>query len=247
MIICAKHISRPAFRRRAHGRGISQAHGPKDYGTQSSQLFHQLGRDAEFHGSCSLERVSQLSTRAIRRLEDERRAADYRDGKNSRLTGLGHDVEAEFRRMVVAMKERTQSPEHWAMGGTACWMSPSRPPSDQRNLRRSSRAHWRRCHPSKPLHSLQSNEDTEVFSGKYHDASCRVKQDRNASGCASSISGALCRLANHPFGCQRDRARRRPARVSFVDRLKCEFRDRSSINFARRDLLMRPRSDRGDV
>lgn len=43
-------------------------------------------------------------------------AADLSRRKNSRLTGLGHDVEAEFRRMVVAMKSVRNHSEHWAMG-----------------------------------------------------------------------------------------------------------------------------------
>ncbi|MFP8316233.1 LysR family transcriptional regulator [Pseudomonas aeruginosa] len=147
--------------------------------------FINLAETLNFTAAARLSGVSQPSlTRAIRRLEDELGGPlIYRDGKNSRLTGLGHDVEAEFRRMVVAMKSVRNHSEHWAMGGTACWMSPSRPPSDQRNLRHSSRAHWRRCHPSKSSCTRSSRTRTHrrCFQENTTRASCRVKQDRNAS------------------------------------------------------------------
>ena len=91
--------------------------------------FINLAETLNFTAAARLSGVSQPSlTRAIRRLEDELGGPlIYRDGKNSRLTGLGHDVEAEFRRMVVAMKSVRNHSEHWAMGGTACWMSPCAP------------------------------------------------------------------------------------------------------------------------
>ena len=81
--------------------------------------FINLAETLNFTAAARLSGVSQPSlTRAIRRLEDELGGPlIYRDGKNSRLTGLGHDVEAEFRRMVVAMKSVRNHSEHWAMGG----------------------------------------------------------------------------------------------------------------------------------
>lgn len=102
------------------------------------------------------------------------------------------------------------------------------------------------------LHSLQSNEDTsEVLSGKYH--ACIMPREtrperkldvhplfreRFVLGCS----------ANHPLAANEIVRGEDLLEFPFVDRLKCEFRDRILDHFARRDLLMRPRfrSDRED-
>lgn len=86
--------------------------------------FINLAETLNFTAAARLSGVSQPSlTRAIRRLEEELGGQlIHRDGKNSRLTGLGQDVEAEFRRMVVAMNSVRDHSENWAMGSTACWM-----------------------------------------------------------------------------------------------------------------------------
>lgn len=62
--------------------------------------FINLAETLNFTAAARLSGVSQPSlTRAIRRLEEELGGPlIYRDGKDSRLTGLGQDVEAEFRR-----------------------------------------------------------------------------------------------------------------------------------------------------
>jgi DNA-binding transcriptional LysR family regulator len=81
--------------------------------------FINLAETLNFTAAARLSGVSQPSlTRAIRRLEEELGGPlIYRDGKNSRLTGLGQDVAAEFRRVVVAMKSVRNHSENWAMGG----------------------------------------------------------------------------------------------------------------------------------
>jgi DNA-binding transcriptional LysR family regulator len=40
----------------------------------------------------------------------------YRDGKDSRLTALGQDVEMEFRRMQVALRNGRQHSDSWGPG-----------------------------------------------------------------------------------------------------------------------------------
>ena len=80
--------------------------------------FINLAETLNFTAAARLSGVSQPSlTRAIRRLEEELGGPlIYRDGKNSRLTSLGQDVELEFRRMLVAMKSVRHHSENWAMG-----------------------------------------------------------------------------------------------------------------------------------
>jgi LysR family hydrogen peroxide-inducible transcriptional activator len=80
--------------------------------------FINLAETLNFTAAARLSGVSQPSlTRAIRRLEEELGGQlIYRDGKNSRLTGLGQDVEVEFRRMGVAMRSVRDHTENWATG-----------------------------------------------------------------------------------------------------------------------------------
>src|SRR3546814_11340961 len=68
--------------------------------------FINLAETLNFTAAARLSGVSQPSlTRAIRRLEEELGGPlIYRDGKNSRLTALGQDVEMEFKRMPVALR-----------------------------------------------------------------------------------------------------------------------------------------------
>ena len=200
-----------------------------------------------FTAAARLSGVSQPSlTRAIRRLEDELGGPlIYRDGKNSRLTGLGHDVEAEFRRMVVAMKSvRNHS-------GTGRWGAP-RAGCRRRAHRRTKEftAFFESALAEMPsieikLHSLQSNEGHigGAFR-KYH--ACIMPREtrperkldvhplfreRFVLGCS----------ANHPLAPTRSCAAKTCS--SFLSSIawKCEFRDRILDHFARRDLLTRPR------
>ena len=217
--------------------------------------FINLAETLNFTAAARLSGVSQPSlTRAIRRLEDELGGPlIYRDGKNSRLTGLGHDVEAEFRRMVVAMKSVRNHSEHWAMGGHRVLdvaVAPTVGPKEFTAFFESALAEMPSIEIK--LHSLQSNEDTsEVLSGKYH--ACIMPREtrperkldvhplfreRFVLGCS----------ANHPLAANEIVRGEDLLEFPFVDRLKCEFRDRILDHFARRDLLMRPRfrSDRED-
>jgi hypothetical protein len=118
----------------------------------------------------------------------------YRDGKNSRLTGLGHDVEAEFRRMVVAMKSVaiTRSTGRWGHRVLDVAVAPTVGPKELTAFFESALAEMPSIEIK--LHSLQSNEDTsEVLSENTTRASCRVKQDRNASWmCILYFGSASC-------------------------------------------------------
>ncbi len=222
--------------------------------TQVSYFIH-LAETLNFTAAARMSGVSQPSlTRAIRRLEEELGGPlIHRDGKNSRLTGLGQDVEAEFRRMMAAIKSVRDHSENWAMGkhrvrdvAVAHSIGPERFAAFFESILLEAPAIEIR------LHSLQSGEDTsEILSGKYH--ACILPRETRPDR----------KVDMHPLfrerfvlGC----AERHPLATSeivrgedllafpFVDRLSCEFRDRILDHFLRGDMLMRPRfrSDRED-
>src|SRR3546814_20790228 len=80
--------------------------------------FINLAETLNFTAAARLSSVSQPSlTRAIRRLEEELGGPlIYRDGKNSRLTALGPNVEVEFSRMQVALRNVRQHSDNSALG-----------------------------------------------------------------------------------------------------------------------------------
>lgn len=199
--------------------------------------------------------VSQPSlTRAIRRLEQELGGPlIHRDGKNSRLTGLGHDVEAEFRRMMVAIRSVRNHSEHWAKGKRRVLdvaVAPSVGPKEFTAFFESALADA----PSIEirLHSLLATEDTsEVLSGRFH--ACilprEVRPERKLEvhslfrerfvlGCS----------ANHPLAASASVRGEDLAEFPFIDRMSCKFRDEIFDHFAQRGVLMHPRlrSDRED-
>lgn len=217
--------------------------------------FINLADTLNFTAAARLSGVSQPSlTRAIRRLEEELGGPlIYRDGKNSRLTGLGHDVEAEFQRVMAALKSVRNHSENWARGGHRVLnvaVAPSVGPTAFAAFFESALAEM----PSVDikLHSLQSNEDTsEVLSGKYHACIlprekrpqrkldvCRLFRERFVLGCS----------ANHRLAASEIVRGEDLLKFPFVDRLRCEVRDQILDHFAGRDLLMKPRfrSDRED-
>lgn len=217
--------------------------------------FINLAETLNFTAAARLSGVSQPSlTHAIRRLEEELGGPlIYRDGKNSRLTGLGQDVELEFRRMLVAMKSVRHHSENWAMGRHRVLdvaVAPTVGPKAFTTFFDSALEEVPSIEIK--LHSLQSSEDTsEVLSGKYHacilpresrpDRKLDVRplfKERFVLGCS----------VNHPLA-ETDTVRGEDLLAfPFVDRLKCEFRDQILDHFARREVLVRPRfrSDRDD-
>lgn len=113
--------------------------------------FINLAETLNFTAAARLSGVSQPSlTRAIRRLEEELGGPlIYRDGKNSRLTSLGQDVELEFRRMLVAMKSVRHHSENWAMGRHRVLDVAVASSVGPRAFTAFSRALWKRCRPSR--------------------------------------------------------------------------------------------------
>lgn len=217
--------------------------------------FINLAETLNFTAAARLSGVSQPSlTRAIRRLEEELGGPlIHRDGKNSRLTGLGLDVETEFRRMLAAMRSVRNHSENWAMGMHRVLdvaVAPTVGPQEFAAFFESALAEVPSIEIK--LHSLQPNEDTaDILSGKYH--ACIMPREtkperkldvhplfreRFVLGCAAS----------HPLAASEIVRGEDLLAYPFVDRLKCEFREQILDHFARQDLLMQPRfrSDRED-
>jgi DNA-binding transcriptional LysR family regulator len=94
----------------------------------------------------------------------------YRDGKNSRLTALGQDVETEFRRMQVALRNVSQLSDNWALGRHRVLdiaVAPTVSPNAFTSFFLSALEQI----PSVgiKIRALQFSEDTtEVLLGKYH-------------------------------------------------------------------------------
>ena len=217
--------------------------------------FINLAETLNFTAAARMSGVSQPSlTRAIRRLEEELGGPlIHRDGKNSRLTGLGQDVEAEFRRMMAAMKSVRDHSETWAMGRHRVLdvaVAPSVGPEKFAAFFESVLVEA----PSIEirLHALPSDGDTsEILSGRYHacilprearpDRKVEVHplfRERFVLGCS----------ANHPLAAGETVRGEDLLAFPFVDRLSCEFRDQILDHFGRGDVLMRSRfrSDRED-
>lgn len=217
--------------------------------------FINLAETLNFTAAARLSGVSQPSlTRAIRRLEDELGGPlIHRDGKNSRLTGLGHDVEAEFRRMVAALKSVRDHSETWAMGRHRVLNVAVAPTVGPKGFT----AFFEHALIEAPsieirLHSLQANEDTlEVLSGRYHacilprETRPERKLDVRPLFREQFVLGCSAR---HPLTDSEIVRAEDVLRFPFVDRLKCEFRDKILDHFARRGALLQPRfrSDRDD-
>ncbi|WP_292504461.1 hypothetical protein [Methylobacterium sp.] len=89
---------------------------PKDYETKAINYFINFAETLHLTTSTFLSGVSRPSmSRAIRRSKDKLGGPRVDcNGKNSRLTGLGPDVGAEFQRTVIAMKRVLNASENCA-------------------------------------------------------------------------------------------------------------------------------------
>ena len=212
------------------------------------EYFINLAETLNFTAAAQLSGISQPSlTRAIRRLEEELGGPlIYRDGKNSRLTGLGQEIEMDFRQVQLALKSVRQHSENWALG-SQCVLNIAVAPSVSPNAFTSFFLQVLEENPTVriKIHALQSNEYTaEILSGRYHacilpresrtDAKLDVRplfRERLVLGCA----------AEHPLASVDVVRAADFASFPYIDRLRCEFRDRIQEHFARQEIVMRPR------
>ena len=196
MIICVAHTSEAVVGSVLWG-ATRQGSGQRAMELNQVSYFINLAETLNFTAAARLSGVSQPSlTRAIRRLEEELGGPlIYRDGKNSRLTSLGQDVELEFRRMLVAMKSVRHHSENWAMGGIAFSTLLSPPASARGSSQPFSTARWKRCRPSRSNCTRSNRVRTRrrCSQANITRASCLANQGR--------IVNLMCVLSSGSVSC----------------------------------------------
>lgn len=212
------------------------------------RYFTHLAETLNFTQAARLSGVSQPSlTRAIQRLEEELGGPLlYRDGKDTRLTPLGRDVEARFTAIAHSLEEVREASENAVQGKRRLvniGVDNTIPPTGFAPFLRQALAELPGVFIE--IYPLARGEGVaELLSGRFDAcilsgapavhpklAVLALYRERFAVGCA----------ADHPF------ARRKtiePAELGhevYIDRLACEFRSQIVAYFMDRDILMRPR------
>lgn len=217
--------------------------------------FLHLSDTLNFTEAARRSGVSQPSlTKSIRRLEEELGGPLlYRDGKDSRLTALGREIQVEFMRIETGLMNVRELAENSVRGrkrvlslGVASTIAP--------NAFTGFIQHVLAQLPSIELnvHTLAADEGAaEVLSGKY-DACILPKAPKENS--KLTVQPLFCEryllafALGHPLGDYAEIPVDMMGREQFVDRLACEFHSQIIAHFMNRDVLMYPRfsSERED-
>lgn len=199
--------------------------------------------------------VSQPSlTKAIRKLEDELGGPLlYRDGKDTRLTALGREVQVEFMRLEKGVQNVRELAENSVRGrrrvlnlGVASTIAPAAISGFL--------THAMRELPTIEInfHALQPGEGAnEVLSGKYDGCFLPQAPKQNFKLAVQSLYSERLMLAfaeAHPLAAQNLVSPQQMAEQPYMDRLSCEFHSQIVAYFMDRDILIHPRfsSERED-
>lgn len=219
------------------------------------RYFLHLAETLNFTEAAHRSGVAQPSlTRAIQRLEDELGGPlIYRDGKDSRLTDLGREVQAEFMRIDMALMNVREHSENSVHGrrrvldiGVATTIAPagfsgffdhalSQLPNTAINI-----------------YPLAMKEGAEaVLSGKFHACLLPTAPAFNPKLAVEPLFTERFMLAcaeGHPLAARNVIPAEEIARHPYVDRLACEFHGQITEHFMNRDAVMYPRfrSERED-
>lgn len=217
--------------------------------------FLHLADTLNFTQAARRSGVSQPSlTKSIRKLEEELGGALlYRDGKDSRLTALGREIQVEFMRIDSGLMNVRDLAENSVRGrkrvlslGVASTIAPgafsgfiqhvlSQLPGVELNL-----------------HTLAADEDAaQVLSGKYDACILPKAPKENFKLTVQPLFSERLLLAfakGHPLADYTEIPVDKMAGAQFVDRLSCEFHSQIVNHFMSRDVLMYPRfsSERED-
>ncbi|MBW3245466.1 LysR family transcriptional regulator [Epibacterium sp. DP7N7-1] len=219
------------------------------------RYFLHLAETLNFTEAARRSGVAQPSlTRAIQRLEAELGGSlIYRDGKDSRLTDLGREVQAEFMRIDTALTNIREHSENSVRGrrrvldiGVATTIAPtgfsgffdhalSQLPMTAINMQ--------------PLAMKEGAE--AVLSGKYHACLLPTAPEANPKLAVVPLFPERFMLAcseRHPLAMRNEIPAEEIARYPYVDRLACEFHGQITEHFMNRDAVMYPRfrSERED-
>lgn len=219
------------------------------------RYFLNLAATLNFTEAARRSGVSQPSlTRAIQRLEDELGGPlIHRDGKDSRLTDLGREVQAEFLRIDMALMNVREHSENAARGrrrildiGVATTIGPA----GFTGFLDNGLQHL--PNTAVNLHPLAMNEGAEtVLSGKYH--ACLLPRAPQPNPKLAIVPlfrerFLLACAAGHPLAKADSVGAQEIAQYPYVDRLACEFHAQIITHFMDRDVVMYPRfrSERED-
>lgn len=219
------------------------------------RYYLNLAQSLNFTVAARQSGVSQPSlTRAIQRLEEELGGPLlYRDGKDTRLTALGRDVQLEFMRIQSTLEAVAEIADNSVRGklrriaiGIATTITPS-----------ATSAFWRHVLRQLPMVELQflpmqqGEDEHEVLSGRYDLCLLTDAPKLNAKLTVQPLYREYLRLAvpeGHPLAGKDEVTPAEMSREPYLDRLHCEFRTALIKHFMDRNIVMRPRvlSERED-
>jgi DNA-binding transcriptional LysR family regulator len=223
---------------------------------QQVRYFLNLSDTLNFTEAAMRSGVSQPTlTRAIQRLEQELGGIlVYRDGKDTRLTALGRDIQAEFaaideseRRVLALSQNRVRGRRETVTVGVSHTVAPA--------LITSFIAHALRQLPALELvlHPILRDQAAEMLlAGQIDGCFTSDAITGNAKLATVEICNERLLLAmatDNPLASSAEVSLEELAEQSYLDRLHCEFRAR--VNSALRDraiaMMPRLRSEREDL
>lgn len=219
------------------------------------KYFLNLAETLNFTKAARLSGISQPSlTRSIQRLEDELGGPlVYRDGKDTRLTALGRDLQVEFMRVQSALDSVSELTESSVAGrrrrlriGVASTIAPN-----------NFSAFWGHVLDQLPSVELQfepmqpGESEDELLSGRYDICILTSPPAANFKLTVLPLFKEPHRLAmsaTHPLASQEEVTLEQLAEQTYFDRLHCEFRSGLIKYFMDRNVVMVPRflSERED-
>lgn len=219
------------------------------------RYFIHLADTLSFTEAARRSGVSQPSlTRAIRRLEDELGGPLlYRDGKDTRLTALGREMQVEFMRLegvIGGIHELAANSVRGRQRVLRIAVATTIAPASMSDFW----AHVLSQLPGVELHfpPLQQGEsEAEVLSGKYDACILPERPKANFKLATLRLYREHLRLAmaaGHHLATREEVLPEQMAAEPYLDRLHCEFRTRIIDHFMDRDIVMHPRvqSERED-
>ncbi len=219
------------------------------------RYFLNLAETLNFTDAARLSGISQPSlTKSVQRLEDELGGPlIYRDGKDTRLTALGRDIQMEFMRVALLMDGIHELAENSVLGrrrvlsvGVASTIAPGAFAPFWSHVLTQLPAVELQFHPMLP-----DETEAEVLAGKYDLCILTARPRTNVKLTALPLYEERLLLAlakDHPLAGNEEITQAQMGEQPYLDRQHCEFRTQLIQHFMDRNIVMRPRvqSERED-